>query len=174
MTTWAPIHQFPEHSVSDEGQVRNLVTKRILTVLVNQRGLSYVGLTRGHVQYNRSVAKLVAEAFLPPPQHESWDTPIHRNGIRTDNRVENLLWRPRWFAVKYHQQMSQTPWFVRVEVVETGETLTIGQIAMSYGVLPIDVFNCSVNYTYHSAWNTTVWPTGFHFRILDPPHIGTR
>ena len=66
----------------------------------------FVGLFRDQEQYKRSVALLVAKAFLKQPS-EFFDTPINLNGDRLDNQVINLMWRPRWFAIKYNRQFRE-------------------------------------------------------------------
>ena len=174
MDRWREIPSFPFYVVSDRGQVRNQGTGHFLAILVNQGGVAYVSITRSGQQYSRSVAKLVAEAFLPPPQHESWDTPMNLNGNRADNRVENLMWRPRWFVAKYHRQMHQADWSVLIQVEETGQEMTIAEAAMKYGALPIDLFNAAMNYTYYNRSNALAWPTRFHFKMVESTHITTR
>lgn len=53
----------------------------------------------------RSVAVLVAEAFLPRPRDpELNNAVIHRDGNRHNVRAKNLMWRPRGYAIRYHQQ----------------------------------------------------------------------
>lgn len=67
----------------------------------------YVGLVSEKKQYNRSVARLVAESYLPPPDQQHFDTPIHLDGNLDHCWLENLEWRPRWFANKYTWQFCQ-------------------------------------------------------------------
>ncbi len=99
---WRPIEAFPGYSVSDHGRIRADKSGRILQLNLNQYGLVQVGLMREGVQYHRSVPLLVARAFLEPP-FEPFDTPINLDGDRHNNHVDNLVWRPRWFAIRYNQ-----------------------------------------------------------------------
>src|SRR3954463_11128186 len=99
-----PIDGFPGYSISSYGRVRNDETDRILALTRNQHGVVQVGLMRDGLQYKRGVALLVARAFLDPPAIETFDTPINLDGDRCNNHIDNLMWRPRWFAVKFHQQ----------------------------------------------------------------------
>jgi hypothetical protein len=104
MEDWRDIRFFPGYSVSTIGRVRNDDTGRMMTLMVNQSGVVNVGLTRSREQHRRAVALLVADAFIPRPIREAFDTPINLNGDRMNNTIDNLVWRPRWFAIKYIQQ----------------------------------------------------------------------
>lgn len=102
---WVQIEEFPDYSVSDKGRIRNNHSGLILATTVNQFGTVKVGLSKDTKQYNRSVALLVAQYHLQKPHdNDIFDTPINLDGDRYNNRVENLMWRPRWFAIKYHKQ----------------------------------------------------------------------
>lgn len=103
MAEWVTIAEFPRYAISDEGEVRNVLTDRIMAQSTNQAGIVFVGLVHHGVQYQRAVAKLMAEAFVDPI-NEHHDTPIHLNGNRNDMRRENLMYRPRWFAIRFMQQ----------------------------------------------------------------------
>lgn len=104
MEQWKPIVGFPDYEVSNYGRVVNRVTGRYMAQLRNQRGIVQVGLSRGKRQHRRSLAVLVAHAFVPRHAHPSYDTPIHIDGDRTNCRADNFMWRPRWFAREYHRQ----------------------------------------------------------------------
>ena len=75
-----------------------------------------LGLTKDKQQYTRSVANLVADAFLEPSRNPAYNSVIHLNGDRLDCRVINLMRRPRWFAVKYHAMFLEDPYYVEVYI----------------------------------------------------------
>lgn len=162
---WREIAEFPGYSVSDAGSVRNDATGRHMAKQTNGRGIVYVGICkRGSdglvAQHKRSVAVLVAEAFLPRP-HEKFDTPIHLDGDRYNANVSNILWRPRWFAVKYAQQFQQSgPSFSRpLELVETGEVFESSwDAATKLGLLDREIAMSVMTRCY-------VWPIHQHFRF---------
>jgi hypothetical protein len=160
---WAKIPMFPNYSVSSEGVVRNEDTDREMVVHRNQRGIAYVSLTKNKVQYKRSLAILVAEAFLSRPSF-AFDTPINLNGDRLDCTADNLMWRPRWFATKYFQQFMygsvgsiQLP----VQIVETEEIFEGGSFhaATTLGLLDREIAISAMTKNY-------VWPINKHFRVL--------
>lgn len=163
MDLWETIPEFPDYIVSNRGLVCNENTGRIMAQSTNQHGVVNVGLMRNGVQYKRSVAVLVSRAFLPTPP-ERFDTPIHLNGNRTHNFVENLMWRPRPFALSYQTQL-RTPYANRIEAtiedVWTGETFENSLVpAMKYGLLERAVVMSALN------GETEVFPTGQQFRII--------
>jgi NUMOD4 motif len=160
---WMPIEDFPGYSVSDHGRIRTDKSGRILALNENQYGLLQVGLMRDGEQKHRSVPLLVAKAFLPELPGP-FDTPINLDGDRFNNRVDNLVWRPRWFAIKYNQQFRhpyQNSIMAPVVDLKTGEVSDNSfECAKRYGLLEQDLVLSILNRTY-------VWPTYQEFSILD-------
>lgn len=101
---WVPLLGYPGYSISNLGRVRNDKRDRVLTIMKLQTNYVYVGLVKDGVQVNRSVAKMVSETFLPKPVTATFTTPIHFDGDLSNCRVDNLDWRPRWFAIKHARQ----------------------------------------------------------------------
>jgi len=159
---WEIIELFPNYAVSSRGRVQSLVTDRFIALNENQFGLLQVGLMRDGVQYHRSVPLLVAKAFIPPVG-EAFDTPINLNGDRHDNRVENLAWRPRWFAIRYNQQFRheyENPIKARIIDIASGEVSENSfECAKRYGLLEKDLVLSILNRTY-------VWPTYQQFGLV--------
>lgn len=91
---WKPIPGFEErYEVSDQGRVRSLVSGRVLTPNDNGRGYLQAHLYAGG-RHTRSVAlvhRLVAKAFLPPPESEK-DEVNHKDFDKSHNAVKNLEW----------------------------------------------------------------------------------
>jgi NUMOD4 motif-containing protein len=169
---WREIPEFPGYSVSTDGLVRNDGSGRILVQTETARGV-YVGLSRGSEQFKRMVARLVANAFLEfpanPYHRQTFDTPINRDGDRTNNHIDNLLWRPRWFAVKYHQQFDRG-WDQGNRVRESMTVIDFDCVlsaAIEYGLLAIEIFTEAMNHRYYGCSDNGVWPTGQHFEIID-------
>lgn len=68
---------------------RNPIRERILKPSINPSGYYFLNVSKNGVRKNSRVHRLVGKAFLPP------DTGLeinHINGIKTDNRIENLEW----------------------------------------------------------------------------------
>jgi hypothetical protein len=162
MEHWKIIDLFEEYSVSDYGNIRSDKSERILSLSQNQFGVVQVGLMRNGIQYHRSVPLLVAKAFLPH-EAEAFDTPINLDGDRTNNHVDNLAWRPRWFAIKYNQQFKHdfdnsilTP----IVDLESGDMSNNSmECAQKYGLLESDLVYSILNRTY-------VWPTYQRFGLV--------
>lgn len=162
MAQWREIHDFPGYSVSDIGQVRNDETSRIMSLLVNQTGVVNVGLTKRCVQYKRSVALLVANAFIPPHPLDSFDTPINLDGDRFNNHASNLMWRPRWYAVKYFQQFrdGRQDYLGPIQDTVTGDIYkSTWDVALTWGLIEKDIYLAILNHTYVS-------PTYQTFRVV--------
>ncbi len=81
------------YQVSDQGQVRNTQTSKILQPVRMKNGRLYVTLSSRGFQRKCTVQSLVASAFLGecPPNHEIG----HRDGDYTRNHVSNLQYLTR-------------------------------------------------------------------------------
>jgi NUMOD4 motif len=160
---WKLIERFPRYSVSDQGRIRFNKSGRILRCNINQYGLLQVGLMDEGIQRHRSVPLLVAKAFLPELPGP-FDTPINLDGDRHNNHASNLVWRPRWFAVKYNQQFRypyENPIDSLIMEVKTKEVSNNSfECAKRYGLLEQDIVLSIINRTY-------VWPTYQEFVIID-------
>jgi predicted DNA-binding protein (UPF0251 family) len=90
---WRPVAgYFGEYAVSDLGNLR-LYGRRVPPVYTRDGYFAVPVRLRCRGLY-RFVHELVAGAFLPPPEGAEVEVG-HRNGLRHDNRVENLQWQPR-------------------------------------------------------------------------------
>jgi hypothetical protein len=159
---WIPVYGFPGYSVNSLGQVRNDSTGRLLTTRINAEGVPYVGMMRDYRQVIRSLPRLVAEAFLPPPT-QIFDTPVNIDGDRTNCAVDNLMWRPRWYAVLYNRQFRTerypNPINAPVVALDTEEVFPDSlAAACRYGLLEREVVLSVLN-------KTPTWPTYQMFEL---------
>jgi hypothetical protein len=81
------------YQVSDQGQVRNTQTNKILQPIKMQNGRLYVTLSSEGFARKCTVHSLAANAFLDdcPPGHET----AHKDGDYTRNAVSNLEYLTR-------------------------------------------------------------------------------
>lgn len=164
---WETINEFPKYSVSNTGHVSNNDSGVVLRPIANPTGSVYVGMFKGSTQHKRSLAKLVASEFLPRTT-PAFDTPINLNGNRLINDVRNLMWRPRWFATKYHQQFNQS-WNRSGKVLDVEADEVYANVfvaAMLNGLLVDDLWMSAWDFTHNPKQAKRVWPTNQVFRFL--------
>lgn len=94
MTMWRGIPSLTEYEASDDGRIRKVRTGRILRSRVEANGYVKVKLWGDGGQSSRWVHRLVCEAFHGPAPQSKMDA-AHCNGIRADNRSENVRWKTR-------------------------------------------------------------------------------
>lgn len=102
---WKDINNFEGiYQISNKGNVRsleryvycksknkpNLIKECILKQRLDKYGYFIVNLKKNQKSHIRKTHRLVAEAFIENIQN--LETVNHINGIKTDNRVENLEW----------------------------------------------------------------------------------
>jgi hypothetical protein len=159
---WLVLHEFPDYAVSNQGRIMSVRTELIKTPSLNQQGIPSVLLVEGKLQFRRAVALLVAEAWVHKEQRH-FNTPINLNGDRRDNHPDNLVWRPRWFAIKYHQQFR--PGYMPAinepirEVISRREFKNSLEASVTYGILDTEIFLAVAN-------RTVVFPTNQEFELV--------
>src|SRR5437868_6449510 len=98
---WEVIPEFPNYAVSSSGRIHNLERDRPVALSVTRQGGVKVGLSDGIKQRTRSVKILVADAFVLRPREIEYDTAMLLDGNQLNLYASNIVWRPRWFALKY-------------------------------------------------------------------------
>lgn len=90
------------YQVSNLGRVRSIdridnlgrhKREKILTPCVGHNGYYFVRLYGNGKYSNRRINRLVAEAFIPTNDYSLEVN--HKNGVKTDNSIENLEWCTR-------------------------------------------------------------------------------
>jgi len=158
------IPDFPEYGVAKTGVVYNLSTEKVRKPSLTREGAAKITLFRGGKPYTRSLPKIVADVWLWNDfDPQIFDTPIHLDNDLSNNHVDNLAWRPRWFAVKYQRQYWNEEYRYSKTVVEdikTGEIYkSIMDACQKYGYLYLDVLKSCTK-------GDEVYPTWRKFRFL--------
>lgn len=92
MEKWVILSEpYGNYAVSDLGQVKNVKTGRVLQQFLRSNdGYLQVSLWNNGKGKSFPVHRLIALSFLPTMDNKYYVN--HKNGIKTDNRVENLEW----------------------------------------------------------------------------------
>ena len=87
---WVSTYGYEEiYEISNLGNIRKKKTKRKLIGHLSRTGYRRVSLSKDGKNINRTIHRLVLQSFLG---HKEDLVVNHKNGIKTDNRLENLEW----------------------------------------------------------------------------------
>jgi hypothetical protein len=128
------IPQYPDYEINLARQVRKISTGRILKRYKNKAGYETVSVRNSTTpSRNVGIHRLMLMAFKP---NENYDQLVcnHINGIRNDNRIENLEWCTQAENLsivkrttrKYYQYYSRGKKHYRVVLKIKGKAKTIG------------------------------------------------
>lgn len=88
---WADIKSYEGiYQVSNFGRVKSVASNAIRSYYINNNGYHICGLYKNCVERKILIHREVARSFIENPYNKPCVN--HKNGIRTDNRVENLEW----------------------------------------------------------------------------------
>lgn len=157
MEQWKHIKDYPRYEISNIGRVRTFLDGKnlILKQHNHNKGYKRVALSIGNDQYKKHyVHCLVLEAFVSekPANYQC----NHKNGIKSDNRVENLewvtgienmhhaiangLWNPQCGRhpgeSNSHAKLKESD---VIKIRELGEFLSRQEIAQRYNVHPTTI-----------------------------------
>jgi hypothetical protein len=110
------------YAVTEDGKVWSYAGRgRFLKPGDDSHGYLLVKLFKDNEYKSFRVHRLVAEAFLPNP--DNLEQVHHKNGIRTDNSIENLQWvsQNRNLAYMYAEQLNK--WGVYVDWSQVEEVV---------------------------------------------------
>lgn len=100
---WKECYGYPDYEVSTFGNIRSkerirfgrfykprVVKGRILRPARDSDGYRFIGIRKNFVRASNKMSRLIALTFIANPENKPQVN--HRNGIRNDDRVENLEW----------------------------------------------------------------------------------
>ena len=112
------------YQVSNLGRVKRITTGRVLKPLKHANGYLMVKLSKNSIVYTKTVHRLVAEAFIPNPEHKSEINHIDEN--KTNNSLDNLEWMTRKENINHGtrtERMSKTQSIPIIATnIKTGES----------------------------------------------------
>jgi len=82
------VPDFPGYSISSFGRL--VGPRKLMKPYKTKAGYHYATLSRDRAPYRIFNHRLVAMAFIPNPEGKPFVN--HKNGVKTDNRPENLEW----------------------------------------------------------------------------------
>lgn len=162
---WRTIPEFNRYEISNLGNIYNSRFRQMMRISYSNHGHAKITLTDDlGDRYTRSVAQLVADAFVEAP-NMMCDHLMILDGDLSNVIADNLAWRPRGFAWEYtHQLKIEQPVHyhnLRVCNLDTGiEYNSIIEAGIAEGLRFDDIWRST--YT-----GSRVYPYGSTFEIIE-------
>ena len=121
METLKPVVGYEElYMASSLGKIWSIRSSKYLKSTL-RNGYPSVSLSKNNHKKTRAVHTLIAKAFLTIPENITKPVVNHKNGIKTDDRLENLEWtNHRGNAIHAQNNMLKTPHTRKVSQYKDG------------------------------------------------------
>ena len=158
---WKKINDYDNYSISDEGQVRNDKTGRILKQYGLRSGYAQVTLSKDGKTKTQYVHRLVMNTFKPNPDPTIYTDINHIDYNKFNNTLDNLEWCTKAentaYMIKLGRNKRTEIWIQRLNTglepmrkrvvgvaVKTGETIEFDGVnkTREAGFQPSCVSNC--------------------------------
>lgn len=147
----------PGYEVSSAGRVRRLAPAGRARVRKPQRHNHGYACVTGRIDGKLRtflIHRLVAEAFLPP--RNGYSCVNHKNGVKTDNRVENLEWCDCTENNRHASRIGLLPVRAVEQLDENGHVIrtfrSIRDAAQATGANPHNISSCCRGYVVRSGY----------------------
>lgn len=163
LTEWRDIPGYPGYKASDDGQIMSFKLNpegKLMRQHYSNNGYRKLALTNANGKSHcEGVHRFIALAFIPNP--DNLPQVNHKNGVRDDNRAENLEWvtssenhkhayrelgKVSWAKDKHFKRKAKlTP--TEVKVIRQTD-IPCSELAELFGVNETTVFNARKRMTY--------------------------
>lgn len=161
MEKYIIINNFENYAISNYGNIKNIKKNRILKPVKNKHGyLEYTFCQNGTKKTFR-IHRLVALYFIPNIYNKPYIN--HKNGIKTDNNVDNL----EWCTAKENDTHARITGLkeqnkpIIAEEIATGNTLVFNSVGEAGALLGIN--KGTISKVLH---NKRKQVHGYYFRFI--------